>query len=89
MPAARSSLLVNDAAAVLDHRDGSWALGCPAGNTILKPGLNRVVIRAFDGKDGTGTVVNQTQLDVWNDDGHGDPAVRARSPGPTRSATPG
>ena len=37
------------------------------GGIALNPGLNRVVVQAFDGPDGTGHVVNSQVLDVWYD----------------------
>ena len=37
------------------------------GGIPLNPGLNRIVVQAFDGPDGTGNVVNSQVLDVWYD----------------------
>ncbi len=38
-----------------------------AGGAILEPGLNRVVVRAFDGPDGLGNELENAAIDVWSD----------------------
>jgi len=35
----------------------------------LQPGLNRVVVEAFDGEFGTGDKLDETHIDIWSDTG--------------------
>jgi len=35
----------------------------------LAPGINRIVVEAFDGSDGTGSLLSSEKLDIWYDDG--------------------
>jgi len=37
----------------------------------MKPGINRVLVRAFDGPDGTGNELARESIDVWYDTGGG------------------
>ncbi|HUT09819.1 MAG TPA: lamin tail domain-containing protein, partial [Thermoguttaceae bacterium] len=37
----------------------------------MKPGINRVLVRAFDGPDGTGNELARESIDVWYDAGGG------------------
>ncbi|UCG56624.1 MAG: right-handed parallel beta-helix repeat-containing protein, partial [Phycisphaerales bacterium] len=41
----------------------------PPTEGTLNPGLNRVVVQAFDGPDGTGTEVDRGYIDIWYDTG--------------------
>ncbi|MEX2187233.1 MAG: lamin tail domain-containing protein [Pirellulales bacterium] len=59
------SVTVNGAAASFDPRAATWSLASmPA---PLHPGINRLIVRAFDGVGGTGNVVGETFIDIWND----------------------
>lgn len=35
----------------------------------LQPGINRVVVESCDGRNGTGTKLQEKQIDIWYDDG--------------------
>ena len=39
------------------------------GGASLLPGLNRLVVQAFDGPDGTGEILDETYVDVWYESG--------------------
>jgi hypothetical protein len=39
------------------------------GGAALLPGLNRLVVQAFDGPDGTGEILDETYVDVWYESG--------------------
>jgi len=43
--------------------------GTPDPGLDLFPGLNRVVVQAFDGEYGTGTKLDETYIDIWSDTG--------------------
>ncbi len=68
------SITVNGVAASWFYRDqgaddaGTWRLNVPAGGGgVLKPGLNKVVVRFWDGLNGTGNVVQELLASVlWN-----------------------
>ena len=47
------------------QRDGTWS----SGNIFLNPGINRIIVQAFDGPNGTGGQVEQGYIDVWYDTG--------------------
>ncbi|RIK83172.1 MAG: hypothetical protein DCC68_04345 [Planctomycetota bacterium] len=57
------SVTVNGVPAVLNPRTATWTLA----SLPLRPGINRLVVEAFDGVGGTGNVVGETFVDVWND----------------------
>jgi len=59
---------VNGELATVDFSDGSWSFGEPRGTgpDIVHPGVNRVLVEAFDEH---GDVVETTSLDIWYDDG--------------------
>jgi hypothetical protein len=59
------SVLVNGAAATMSNFTGAWS----AASVPLNPGINRVVVEAFDGPAGTGRKIGQTHVDVWYDTG--------------------
>jgi len=61
-----SSVLVNDKPADWSQEAGTWTLD---ENLTLNPGINRILVRAFEGPDGTGVVVDSDALDIWYDDG--------------------
>ena len=42
--------------------------GPPIG-VSLNPGINRIIVQAFDGPDGTGNEIDRDYIDVWYDDG--------------------
>lgn len=64
------SVLVNGQSATLDARAGTWQLAVPeGGGLVLKPGLNCVSVTFHDGRDGTGALLRQEFLYVWNDTG--------------------
>ena len=59
-----ASVLVNGQLATWTPVDGNWV-----GPTItLKPGINRVIVRTFDGPNGTGNEMEQGYIDIWYDD---------------------
>jgi hypothetical protein len=68
------SITVNGVAATWFYRTqgadnaGTWRLNAPAGGGgVLKPGLNKVVVRFWDGPGGTGHVVQELLANVlWN-----------------------
>jgi len=43
--------------------------GTPDPGLNLFPGLNRVVVQAFDGEYGTGNKLDETYIDIWSDTG--------------------
>ena len=47
--------------------DATTAGGGSGGGVALNPGINRLVVQAFDGPNGTGNEVNRTFVDVWYD----------------------
>ncbi len=47
------------------QRNGTWS----SGNIILYPGINRVIVQAFDGPNGTGAEVERGYIDLWYDTG--------------------
>ncbi len=46
----------------------AWQAQWTANNVVLRPGINRVLIQAFDGPNGTGTETEESTYDVWYDD---------------------
>jgi len=67
------------------QRNGTWS----SGNIILYPGINRVIVQAFDGPDGTGGEVDEGYIDLWYDTGStnnypssSDVGLFAAEPGP-------
>ncbi|MCA9184566.1 MAG: lamin tail domain-containing protein, partial [Planctomycetales bacterium] len=64
--AARTrSVLVNGVAANWSARNATWSL-----NTLsLTPGINRVIVQAFDGANGSGNVIDTRTIDIWYDRG--------------------
>lgn len=63
------SVLLNGVEANRTQRSGAWQFEVNPGDTFFNPGLNRVVVQCFSGPAGTGSVIDQTFLDVWNDTG--------------------
>ncbi|MHC4368021.1 MAG: lamin tail domain-containing protein, partial [Planctomycetota bacterium] len=47
------------------QRYGTWFID----NILLNPGINRIIVRAFDDPNGTGTQVEQGYIDIWYDTG--------------------
>jgi len=41
----------------------------PSGVPLTQPGLNRVVVEAFDGENGTGNKIDETTVDIWHNVG--------------------
>ena len=80
------SITVNDVPAQWFHRTvgtdaaGTWKLNVPAGGgSVLRPGLNRVVVRFWDGLAGTGRVVQEMTASVlW--DGAAPGSLRVMAP---------
>ncbi len=63
--------------------------GDPAAGLGLRPGLNRVRVRAFDGPYGTGNETDATAVDVWYDTGPTHIYPEPESPAaPTRAPEP-
>ncbi|MBN2128581.1 MAG: lamin tail domain-containing protein, partial [Sedimentisphaerales bacterium] len=61
------SVLVNGQPAQWSARGGAWSLGQTT--VDLQPGVNRLMVEAFDGPDGTGRRIEQTHIDILYDDG--------------------
>jgi hypothetical protein len=57
------SVVVNGVAATISNWQGTWS----AANIALNPGINRIVVDAFDGPGGTGNLIGTTSIDVWYD----------------------
>jgi fibronectin type 3 domain-containing protein len=59
------SVRVNGVAATISAstNGGTWS----AQNISLNPGINRVVVEAFDGPAGTGNRIGMTHVDIWYD----------------------
>ena len=47
------------------------AIGSQTGGVGLRPGINRVVVQAFDGPDGTGNEIDRDSIDIWYDGASG------------------
>ncbi|MFH1715797.1 MAG: CotH kinase family protein, partial [Planctomycetota bacterium] len=47
------------------QRRGTWSIR----NIILNPGVNRVIVQAFDGPNGTGSEIDRGLIDIWYDTG--------------------
>jgi len=41
----------------------------PTGVPLAQPGLNRLVVQAFDGENGSGNLIDETYIDIWRDSG--------------------
>ena len=63
------SVLLNGVEAVRNQRSGTWELEVNSGENFFNPGLNRVVVQCFSGPAGSGSLVDETFLDIWNDTG--------------------
>jgi len=48
------------------QRNGTWSID----GITLKPGIDRVIVQAFDGPNGTGDEVGRGYIDIWYDNGH-------------------
>lgn len=64
MHAAKTrSVRVDGVAANINAKNGTWSL-----NTVpLRPGINRLLVQAFDGANGTGNLIEQQFIDVWSE----------------------
>ena len=49
----------------LSQRNGTWSID----NILLKPGVNRILVQAFDGQNGLGNQVDQGYIDIWYETG--------------------
>jgi hypothetical protein len=47
----------------------TYTMGGASGGVTLSPGLNRVMVRTYDGPNGTGTKVRETSIDIWRETG--------------------
>ncbi len=47
------------------QRNGTWSID----NILLNPGINRIIVRAFDGPNTAGRQVEQGHIDIWYDTG--------------------
>jgi hypothetical protein len=47
------------------QKNGTWSIR----NIFLNPGINRIIVQAFDGPDGTGSQVDQGYIDILYDNG--------------------
>ncbi|NIP93280.1 MAG: hypothetical protein GWO24_07415, partial [Akkermansiaceae bacterium] len=69
-PAGRClSVRVNGREASRNQREGSWQLQVTPADNFLKPGINRVIVQAFRGREGTGELIDKRTIDVWFDTG--------------------
>ena len=59
------SVLVGGQLAQWNVRDARWSID----ELDLRPGINRVIVQAFDGTGGTGHEIDRTLIDVWYDTG--------------------
>lgn len=59
------SVTVNGQLSDWSQSDGTWSID----NIPLNPGINCIIVQAFDSPDGTGALVEQGHLDVWYDTG--------------------
>ncbi len=62
------SVLVNEKLSKWSQVDGKWSLDRVV--LPLKPGINRVIVQAFDGPYGTGKELERGHIDIWYDDGN-------------------
>ena len=58
------SVLANGVEVSLDGTTATWSQS----SLTLNPGINRVVVQAFDGLSGTGSEIERTFIDIWYDD---------------------
>lgn len=63
------SVLLNGVEADRNQRSGTWQFEVTPGEPFFTPGLNRVVVQCFSGPAGSGSVIDETFLDIWNDTG--------------------
>ncbi len=66
------SVLVNGMLATSLPGDGTWQFASSSGGdapsgVVLNPGINRVVVEAFDGPNGNGRLIASDYVDVWYD----------------------
>jgi len=47
------------------QKNGAWSIQ----DILLDPGINRIIVQAFAGPDGTGNQVEQGYIDIWYDTG--------------------
>jgi len=47
------------------QKNGTWSIR----DIFLNPGINRIIVQAFDGPNGTGNQVEQGYIDIWYDTG--------------------
>jgi hypothetical protein len=62
------SVLVNGrlvAESDFSQKNGTWSIR----GVLLNPGINRVIVQAFDGSNGTGNQVDRGYIDIWYDTG--------------------
>lgn len=48
---------------------GRLEQSAPTVGVSLNPGINRVIVQAFEGPDGTGKEIDREHIDIWYDDG--------------------
>jgi hypothetical protein len=58
-----NGLLVADSD--FSQRNGTWSIR----DIFLNPGINRIIVQAFDGSKGTGSQVDSRYIDIWYDTG--------------------
>ena len=61
------SVLLNGIAAERDQRAGTWQLAVDSPQNFFRPGINRIIVQCFTGRDGSGTMTDETFLEVWYD----------------------
>jgi len=62
------SILVNGrlvAESDFSQKNGTWSIR----GVFLNPGINRIIVQAFDGPNGTGNQVDRGYIDIWYDNG--------------------
>ena len=61
------SVLLNGVAAERDQRAGTWQLSVAPEGSFFRPGLNRVSVQCFAGRDGSGSLLDEAFLEIWYD----------------------
>ena len=61
------SVLLNGVAAERDQRAGTWQLSVAPEGSFFRPGLNRISVQCFAGRDGSGSLLDEAFLEIWYD----------------------
>ncbi len=60
------SVTVNGSPANWSQKSGTWS---NSGKITLNPGINRIIVKTFDGSNGTGEELEHGYVDIWYDTG--------------------